>query len=485
MTILVIDIGSSSVRAALFDNQGRPIANATVTEAHHFVTSPPGAATMDAAELQARVERCVDAILQHPAAKAIQVVGLATFVGNVVGVNKAGEVVTPIYSYADTRSTEAVAQLARETDTQAVHQRTGCRLHTAYLPGQLHWLQQTERETFTKVAVWDDVGSMLYRQWFGWKIGVTSYSVAAWTGLLNRERLEWDSDWLKLLKLDTPRFPKLADYDALQTGLSPAYAQRWMQLRDVPFCLAVGDGAAANVGSGCVSEAHIALTVGTTAALRVASSAALPPVPEGLWSYRIHAGLHLIGGATSEGGNIFQWARNTLALGEVDIEAQLTNRVPDSHGLTVLPLLAGERSPGWAANATGTIVGLRLSTTPLDILQASLESVALRLALIAEQLDGVTAQDAVVIGGGGALVASPAWTQMIANALNRPLLITAESEITARGVALLALRAVGKDLLADYAPEIERVVEPNPTHVVTLRSARERQVALYRQLVMA
>ena len=56
--------------------------------------------------------------------------------------------------------------------------------------------------------------------------------------------------------------------------------------------------------------------------------------------------------------------------------------VPDGHGLTVLPLLAGERAPGWRADASGTIHGIGRHTTSLDILQAHLEAVALRLSLI-------------------------------------------------------------------------------------------------------
>ena len=82
----------------------------------------------------------------------------------------------------------------------------------------------------------------------------------------------------------------------------------------MPFYLAVGDGAAANVGSGCVEAGQVALSLGTTAALRTVSTEKLPPVPDGLWSYRITQDRHLIGGATTEGGNIFKWMEETFAL---------------------------------------------------------------------------------------------------------------------------------------------------------------------------
>jgi len=99
----------------------------------------------------------------------------------------------------------------------------------------------------------------------------------------------------------------------------------------------------------------------------------------------VDARRHLIGGATNEGGSTIAWVRETFQVPE-DAEAQLVTRPADSHGLTFLPFLTGERSPGYRAEASGTLHGLRAATTPLDVLQAAMEGVALRLAAIAENL---------------------------------------------------------------------------------------------------
>lgn len=482
MTILVIDIGSSSARAMLFDDQAEPIADTTTSAPYHMTTTPPGAATFDAAELRQQVETCIDGVLRHPAARDIHAVAMATLVGNVLGVDGTGDPLTPIYTYADTRSAEDVDFLKTQVNPSSKLQRTGCPIHTAYQPGRLRWLRRTQPELFARVTTWLDLGTYLYRHWFG--DAPCSYSVASWSGMLNRAELTWHPRWLYALDMDATVFPPLADYSDTVSGLVPAYADRWPILRDVPFCLAVGDGAAANIGSGCVDESRVALTVGTTAALRIVSGDILPHVPDGLWAYRVDAQYHLIGGATSEGGNIFQWARETLRL-DGDLEAELMRRVPDSHGLTFLPLLAGERSPGWATDASGSVVGLRLSTTPLDILQAALEGVALRLSLIADQLIPLTGDTASIIGGGGALRESSAWAHILANALNRPLHVLADEEITARGAAILALRALGQRSLADFQPRVAYTVEPVPDIAETLRAARERQMALYERTVVA
>jgi gluconokinase len=152
----------------------------------------------------------------------------------------------------------------------------------------------------------------------------------------------------------------------------------------------------------------------------------------------------------------------------------------NGHGLTVLPLLAGERSPGWSLDATGSIAGLRLSSTPLDIAQALFEGLALRLAIIYEQLGGYMEKDAAIIASGGGL--SPYLAQIIADALDHPLQVTAETEITSRGVALLALRAIGAEVTLGEPPKIAYAVQPRPEAVNALRAARERQADLYRKM---
>ena len=482
MTLLVIDLGSSSARALLFDARARLIPGAVASRRHDFHTDNHGAATADADELRALVESCIDDILTHPAASDIRAAGMASFVGNWLGVDGAGQAITPVLTYADTRGHGQIPQLLDKLDGDAsdYHQATGCRLHSAYLPAQYAWLRGEMPELAARIRRITDIGAYCYGRWFGRDMP-TSLSVASWTGLLDSARGIWHEDYARTLCGDDllSLLPGLADYDAAQVGLTAEYARRWSQLRDAPFFLAVGDGAAANVGSGAVDARHIALTIGTTAALRVVKQ--VERVPDGLWRYLVRADMPLVGGATSEGGNVYQWLMRDLLRECGDLDAQLRSRPADAHGLTVLPLLAGERAPGWQAEASGTIHGLRRGTTRLDLLQAHLEAVALRLSLIYERLASED-DEARVLAGGGALQASPVWAQMLADACDCPIMLLAEREVTARGLALLMRSALDSVALDDEPPRISQVAQPIPANARVLRAARDRQSALYAKL---
>lgn len=480
MTFLAIDIGSSSVRAILFDRNAKLIEGAAASRKYSFTVTAEGGSTVDADLVKDLVEQCLDEVLTHSAAKDIRAVGMDTFVGNLMGIDQAGKAVTSVYTYADTRNNEDVELLAKQVDVDDVHQRTGCRLHTAYHPARLHWLRRTQPELFKSVDRWIDLGSYLYASWFG-KMAC-SFSVASWSGLLNRQALTWDAEWLALLGLNENQFSPLTDFTNAQVGLTSAYASRWPVLSAVPFYLAIGDGAAANVGMGASTPNTLAVTIGSTAALRILypSSAQVPSVPKGLWAYRLDQDHHLIGGATSEGGNVFQWIQSMFpSLDFEKAQAEIRERSADSHGLTCLPLFNGERSPGWNSGASGTIHGMRFATTPTDILQAALEGVALRLSLIAEQLPTIPE---TIYMGGGAVMSSPTWSQMICNAINRPVELVQEAEPTAHGVALLLASEVDKVPLSVYVPVSAHAFPPQPENVQRMKAARERQTKLYHRL---
>jgi gluconokinase len=481
--VLTIDVGTSSVRVLLFDQRGRVVAGVDARSQHTTHTAADGTSELDPAALFEQTTRCLDAALAQagPLAQAIGAVAIATLVSNIMALDATGRPLTPLITYADTRNADDASALRRRLDERTVQERTGCLLRTSYWPARLAWFQRTQPDLWRAAERWVSFGEYIELRLFG-QCRV-SYSVASWGGLLDRRTLEWDAPLLGLLGLAPHALAPLVDFDAPHAGLVGDFAARWPILRAVPWFPAIGDGAAANIGSGCTDHTRMALTVGTSGAVRL-STDDVAHVPAGLWCYRVDRRRMLLGGATSEGGNVYAWMRQTLRLDDAVIEQALAALPPDGHGLTILPFLAGERSPGWAGDAKATIAGLTLSTTPIAIIRAGLEAVAYRFALIERRICDRDDYAHQLIASGGALLRSPAWLQIMADVLGRPVIASAEPEVTSRGVALLALEALGALPSLAAAPAADGALyRPDPAHHQRYQVAIARQQQLYDRLI--
>jgi len=502
---LTLDVGTSSVRALLFDRLGRAVEGVFASGATTLRAPEPGAVEIQPGELLETCLTGLDAALDQASrlARQIAAVGVSTLASNVLGVDEDGQAITPIYTYADSRPAPDVAALRAQFDEAEIHRRTGCRFHPSYLPARFLWLKRTRPELLQRAKRWMSFGEYLLLRLFGRT--AVSASIASWSGLLERQRLTWDEALLAGLPLRAEQLSPLAQEGQAFTGLSGAFAARWPALLQASWHPAVADGAAANVGAGCTSPERLALTIGTTSALRLmmAEPAGSPDparlvrrakevgadplhdVPWGLWCYRADRRRSLLGGALTEGGNLFDWMTRSLNLADApDMERALAEIPPDSHGLTILPFLAGERSPGWAGDARGAIHGLTLNTEPLHIVRAGLEAVALRLSLVYSLLGEAGSRVQQVIAGGGAARRSPVWLQIIADAIGRPVVASPVGEPSGRGAALMALEAAGEISDLDAAPDFPGTAyAPDEQNHRLYRQALERQGRLYTALV--
>jgi gluconokinase len=483
--ILAIDIGTSSARAALYDARGRELTETDARAEREFRTTPDGGAEDDARRMLEDVLRVVDEAHAHAAALKLEVVAISVscFMHSLVGVGAQGEAVTPVFGWADTRAASEVASLRERFDERAAHARTGCRLHASYWTAKLAWLRRTQTETFSRVARWLSFGEYLIARLC--TDSAASVSMASGTGLLDTRACAWDAEIVAGLGLTLDQLPRLAA-DKETFTLTEEYAARWPLLRASPVFPVFGDGPANNVGAGCVTQREVALMIGTSGAMRVLFDGEPPrELPPGLWCYRLDRRRVAVGGALSNGGGLYEWMRETLALAPdaAEVERELAAMPPDAHGLTVLPFWAGERSTGWNSDARGAITGLRTHTRPLDILRAALEAVALRFARVASDLEAF-APGATLYASGGALRHSRAWTQIICDALGRELRLSRAREASSRGVALVALESLGaiKSLTDVPAPVYETFAPDRDAHA-RYREALARQESLYESVI--
>ena len=158
--VLTIDVGSSSVRAAIYDGDARRVPGLEVQLGHELATTPDGGATADAEHITLLVEEALDRVLATAGdvAGEIAAVGMDTIASSVLGVDENGSPVTPIYTYADTQPIAEVASLKRELEVAEIYDRTGCPQHTSYLPARILWLRNTFPELNSQLSQWVDIG---------------------------------------------------------------------------------------------------------------------------------------------------------------------------------------------------------------------------------------------------------------------------------------------------------------------------------------
>ncbi|MEP7214297.1 MAG: gluconokinase [Acidobacteriota bacterium] len=485
--ILALDIGTSSIRAALYDADGNVVPSTMVKNERKLDSTEDGGAEIDADKAFRQVVAAIDVVVEK--AKGIDGVithaAASSFWHSLMGVDADGKPTTKVFGWADTRSRKYVAKLRTMFDEGDVHNRTGARFHPSFWPAKLMWLRKEHPEVFKRTAKWISFSDYVAMKLSTNAQPVTSVSMASATGIFDIRKCDWDEELLKRLGIGRTKLPEIAASNTAGFGLNSRFKRRWQKLAQTQFYPAIGDGAANNIGAGCVKKTRAALMVGTSGAMRVAYKGEPPAtIPPGLWCYRIDRERVIIGGALSDGGGLYQWLKDNLQL-DTAVETEIANRSPDGHGLTFLPFLAGERSTGYHEYATGGILGLKSSTDATDIVHAALESVAYRFAVIFGQLSSV-AKIREITASGGALRESPVWTQILADVLGRELSLPDTHEASSRGAVLLALESIGRiDNIENEKPPSGTSFVPDRSKQTVYRTARRRHQQFYDLILKA
>jgi gluconokinase len=291
--VLALDVGTSSARARVYDERGHPVPGAAWQERYTSTRGHSGRlGEFDAEELLAVARETAQAARRGAGAE-IEAEAISCFWHSLVALDGRGRPLTPVLTW---RHLGTAAPL--DVDADAVHARTGCPLHPSFWPLKIAGL----RAQGVRASRYLSFSDLLTG-------GRTSRSMASGTGLLGLDG-RWDAELMDALHLDERHLPDLAD--------------------DV----VLGDGAAANVGSGALGRPRAALTIGTSGALRTIHEPSEPR--RGLFLYRLDDERVCEGGALSDGGNLLDWLRRLV--GEVST-AGLAHEPPPR--VDFLPLLGG------------------------------------------------------------------------------------------------------------------------------------------------
>ena len=311
------------------------------------------------------------------------------------------------------------------------HQRTGCHYHPMFPVFKLAsmTIQPTQRIVSPKGLLIAELTESF----------IDDYGMGAATGMLNIHSAAWDQQILAATRLVPENLPQLADPDAI-VGKNRNGSM---------IVNGSGDGFMANIGSGCEQSNRIAITMGTSAAVRQMVSVPVLDPAAGTFCYRANLrDAFLLGCASSNGGNALDWARRAFDVSVPELRPR--RNIP-----IFMPWLNGERSLEWNPELKPAWHGREPSHTPAELFRAVMEGVVFNLAQyveVIEKASGLRAEQFVLSGNG---FLDPAVAPMLAALLSRETLQPQDAGLgTLRGAAVTAWRALGHDA----APAIERML---------------------------
>src|SRR6202521_4398222 len=399
--VLALDIGSSSTRSALFDEEGHVVATTSACREYSVRYTAEGGAELSPLLLRRAVASSLGETLKARRDSSslrqipIGATGASAFWHSLLGVDGKDRPITPVFTWADSRCAPDSAQLRGEFDERKIHARTGCMLRASFWPAKLRWLRRTQRSVFNRAVRWVSPAEWIFAELFG--ANGCSHSMASATGLYDLRAKRWDPALCNACGIEIDQLGELMD---LSPG-GPAQGE----LRDAKFFPAIGDGAAGNLGCGAGGAGRIAINIGTSAAVRTMETNAARPAPFGLFRYAVDCERTVLGGAVSNAGNLRRWCLSELRLSEFAAgeEKMLSRTAAATDGLTILPFWVNERAPTWPENLRGAIIGLNQASSASPLLRSTTSAVYYRLGEILDLIENAPGRSKEVIVSGGIL----------------------------------------------------------------------------------
>lgn len=491
-----LDIGTTSAKAAVFDiGEGVEGLGEHAVE-YPLYTPEPGAAEQDAeAVLLAALEALAGALkASDTEPDGLTCVGLSSAMHGLVAVDDGARPITPVYTYADTRAAAEARTIRDELDGLAVYKRTGTPLHAMTPLAKLRWLRKTRPDDFKRAHRFVSLKELLVARLFGET--AVDHSIAAATGLFSLEDLDWDERALGIAGVTRERLSPTRPTRHLLEGLDGDIAGRLNLARDTPFVLGASDGCLANLGTAAIDPGVVAVTVGTSGAVRSVTDEPLTDERGRTFCYPLTEESWVVGGPISNGGIVLRWLRDELGGPERDVArhlgvdpydvlTEMAGRVgPGADGLVFLPHLAGERAPNWESSTRGTLFGLSLNHRKEHIVRALLEGVVFSLVTV-ERVRAEVAGKAREIRASGGFTRSRLWRQILADVFETKVTVSAGYEASCLGAALLGLVAVGELDGISSVPgmiTVHSVSEPDSEHRSTYRAALQLYLDIYDSL---
>lgn len=479
-----VDIGTTSTKAVAFTLGGQVVS-------HHAIEYPlyrptNGAAEQNPEEIYSAVREAIRIVLLGCPKEAREVlcVSFSAAMHSVIAINAAGQPLTRSITWSDNRAAAWAERIKREQGGHSIYLRTGTPIHPMSPLVKLAWLRDTQPDMFHSAARFVGIKEYVFFRLFG--IWVVDYSIASATGLLNIHLLDWDDEALRVAGVRPDHLSDLVPTTHHVHGLDFQTADELGLEPDTPFVVGANDGVLSNLGVNAIEPGEIAVTIGTSGAMRAVLEGPMTDPAGRTFCYALTERYWVVGGPVNNGGVIFRWVRDEFAAAECETAKRLgidpyevLTRIAErvsagAEGLLFHPYLSGERAPLWNANLRGSFFGLAMHHRKEHMIRAVLEGVIFNLYSILPAVESLVGTCRSIKATGG-FARSGLWRQMMADVFDREVVVPESFESSCLGAAVLGLYALG---CVDSLEVVATMVGATHRH-----SPIPKNVALYQQLL--
>lgn len=464
-----IDIGTTSLKAAVFDELGARHGFRTLDYTLN-TDAETGFIEFDAEEYVRMCKSVIDELSAE--CGRIDALSIDTQGETLILADEEGTPLCPAIVWLDNRATKEAEDIAAEFGHRQVYDVTGQPEITATWPAaKLLWMRRNRPDVFARTKK-----IFLLEDWILYRLTgnfVTEPTIQSSTIYYDIHKHLWWDKMLSFVGITEDMLPAVAD-TAVKVGT----------YKDIAVVSGTLDQIAGTIGVGVVDETKISEMTGTIMAICVMKDTPPPYRADSIVPCHLHAirGKYCMILWSATAGMALKWFRQqfaeSLSFAELD---KLAETVPAGcDGMTMLPYFCGSVIPYYDPNATATFAGVTLSHTRAHFARSIMEAVAFMLRRNLEYAETPKESEVRITGGGAS---SPLWAEMKANVTGRCLHTVSESETACLGAAILAM--VGVSRYASIEEAVAATVKTKKTYCpsgVDYESAYRRYCALDKTL---
>jgi gluconokinase len=371
---------------------------------------------------------------------------LSSAMHSLMVLNKKNKPITPLITWADTRSAGIAERLRNLPEAEHIYNATGTPIHSMSPLCKIIWLRENKPHIFETAFKFISIKEFIWYRLFGKY--ETDHSIASATGLFNIESLEWNEPSLQLCGIKPSQLSELVPTDFIRKDIIPATASLLSIPATTSFCIGASDGCLANAGSYALDKGTAALTIGTSGAVRIASPKPILNFGAMSFNYLLDNKTFICGGPVNNGGNIVDWLFSTFLNNNNPSEKdykdlfKTISKIPvGCKGLIFLPYLYGERSPVWDERSSGIFFGIKPFHTKAFFLRAILEGICYSMNQVLEIVESSTKKIRQLNAGGG-FINSKTWLKILADITGKKLCLIETEDSSAVGAVLLNMKAL-------------------------------------------